>query len=163
MHIEKLAKSHPVKAFDCGVAPLNQFLHRFALQNQRKDGIQTWVAVSDHQIVGYYSLTVGSIEHDSAPDNLSKGLSRHPVPVMILARLAVDINFHGKRIGQGLLLDALRRTIQAADLAGILAMLVHAKDDQAARFYNHFEFHPFPEEPLTLFRLLKDVRAVMEN
>lgn len=161
MHIEKLAKSHPVKSFDCGVTALNQFLHRYALQNQRKDGVQTWISLSDQEVVGYYSLVVGEVDYAESPHHLSKGLSRHPVPVMILARLAVEIRFQGQRIGQGLLLDALRRTVQAADLAGIRALLVHAKDETAAEFYTHFGFQPFPEENLTLYRLLKDIRAMM--
>jgi GNAT superfamily N-acetyltransferase len=162
MYIEKLAKSHPVRAFDCGVPALNTFLHRYALQNQKKDGVQTWVALWDQQeVVGYYSLVVGEVGYEGSPEHLRKGLARHPVPVMILARLAVDRNFQGKRIGQGLLLDALRRTVQAADLAGIRALLVHAKDETAARFYAHFGFQPFPEEHLTLYWLLKDIRAMM--
>lgn len=161
MHIEKLAKSHPVKSFDCGVTALNQFLHRYALQNQKKDGAQTWVGLSNQEIIGYYSLVVGEVDYAESPDHLSKGLARHPVPVMILARLAVDTRFQGQRIGQGLLLDALRRTVQAADLAGIRALLVHAKDKTAADFYMYFGFQPFPEENLTLYRLLKDIRAMM--
>lgn len=162
MHIEKLAKSHPVKSFDCGVTALNLFLHRYALQNQKKDGVQTWVGLSENlEIVGYYSLVVGEVNYAASPALLSKGLARHPVPVMVLARLAVDKRFHRKRIGQGLLLDAMCRTVQAADLAGIRALLVHAKDETAASFYTHFGFQPFPEENLTLYRLLKDIRAMM--
>ena len=169
MHIEKLQKTHPVKAFDCGVISLNQFLIRYALQNQNKDGAQTWIGLSENQrdnqagnkIVGYYSLVVSEVNYKASPSKFNKGLARHPVPVMLLARLAVDLNFQGKRIGQGLLLDALRRTVQAADLAGIRAVLVHAKDENAAKFYEHFGFEAFPDQPFTLYRLLKDVRAMM--
>ena len=93
----------------------------------------------------------------------TKGLPRHSVPVMILARLAVSKKYQGKRIGQGMLLDVLRRTINAAELAGIRAILVHAKDEDAATFYKHFGFEPFPENPLTLYLLLKDIRAMILN
>ena len=163
MYIEKLKKSHAVAEFDCGIPALNHFLQRYALQNQKRDGVQTWVGLSGQDVVGYYSLVVGEVEHAYSPEHLTKGLSRHPVPVMVLARLAVDTKFQGKRVGQGLLLDALRRTIQAADLAGIRAILVHAKDDDAAAFYSHFGFIPFPESPLTLYYLLKDIRAMMQG
>ncbi len=165
MYIEKLQKNHPIKAFDCGVNSLNQFLIRYALQNQKKDGAQTWLGLSNNQpdimVVGYYSLVVSEVNYNTSPSKLNKGLARHPVPVMLLARLAVDRNFQGQRIGQGLLLDALRRTVQAADLAGIRAVLVHAKDENAAKFYEHFGFEAFPEHPFTLYRLLKDIRAMM--
>ena len=163
MYIEKLSSVHPVKEFDCGVEVLNQFLSRYALKNQKKDSSQTWVACSEGDIVGYYTLVVGGVDYIDSPDILRKGLPRHSVPVMILARLAVSKKYQGKRIGQGMLLDVLRRTINAAELAGIRAILVHAKDEDAATFYKHFGFEPFPENPLTLYLLLKDIRAMILN
>ena len=159
--VEKLASHHPVAAFDCGVDVLNQFLSRYALQNQKKDGAQTWVALSAERLIGYYTLVVGEVAHAAAPDALRKGLSKHPVPVMVLARLAVDTEFKGQKIGQGMVRDAMLRTINAADIGGIRAMLVHAKDENAGAFYSHLGFEPFPDEPLTLYRLLKDIRAMM--
>jgi GNAT superfamily N-acetyltransferase len=162
-HIEKLSRAHDVTAFDCGVGTLNVFLRQYALQNQKKDGSQTWLALTGETIAGYYTLAVGEVAFDVSPDALRKGLSRHPVPVMILARLAVDRTCQGRGIGQGMLKDALLRTLNAAEIAGIRAMLVHAKDASAQSFYTHFGFAPFPESPLTLYRLLKDVREMAEG
>lgn len=160
--IEKLTRQHDTSSFDCGVEALNQFVRRYAYQNQKKDSSQTWLALIGEQIAGYYTLTVGEVVYSDAPEALAKGLPRHPVPVMTLARLAVDQRFQGQRLGQGLLLDALRRTLQASEIAGIRAMLVHAKDEAAQAFYSHFGFESFPEEPLTLYRLLRDIRLMQD-
>lgn len=157
--IEKLRAEHVISDFDCGVPALNRFLHAHALANQKSGSAQTYVALADDAVVGYYSLTVGGVVYDDAPERLGKGLPRHPVPVMILARLAVDERLHGKGFGSGLLLDALRRTLAAADIAGIRAVVVHAKDNQARSFYEHFGFVTFDDRPLTLYVLLKDIRT----
>jgi predicted N-acetyltransferase YhbS len=110
--------------------------------------------------VGYYSLAVGNVLYDDAAERLAKGLLRHPVPVMLLARLAVDINWQGRGVGAGLLKNALLRTAQAADIAGIRAVIVHAMDDQAKAFYQHFNFLPSPTDAYHLFLLLKDIRRL---
>lgn len=158
--IEKLRADHVVSGFDCGVPALTRFLHAFALTNQRSDSAQTYVAMIDDNVVGYYSLTVGDVLFDDAPERLAKGLPRHPVPVLILARLAIDRRHQGRRLGEGLLRDALRRTLTAADIAGIRGVVVHAKDDIARAFYERFGFVSFPGQPLILYRLLKDIRLV---
>ena len=111
-------------------------------------------------MVGCYMLVVGQVEYNDAPERLTKGLARHPVPIMLLARLAVSIARQGTGLGAGLLKDAMLRTIQAADIAGIRAFAVHAKDDQARALYEHFDFVTSPSDPYHLFRLLKDIRAV---
>ncbi len=102
---------------------------------------------------------MAQVEHDDAPERLGKGLARHPIPLMLLARLAVATAWHGKGLGAGLLKDAMLRTLQAADIAGIRALAVHAKDDEAQAFYERFDFIPSPTDPYHLFILLKDVRA----
>jgi len=112
-------------------------------------------------VVGFYTLAVGQIAFDDAADRLKKGLARHPVPVMLLARLAVAIDRQGQRLGAGLLKDAMLRTMQAADIAGIRAFVVHAKDDAARAFYERHDFLPSPTDPFHLFVLLKDVRALI--
>jgi predicted N-acetyltransferase YhbS len=145
------------------VSALNRFLTNFALANQRAGSTQTYVALVGQNVAGYYSLTVGDVAYADAPDRLAKGLPRHPVPVMILARLAVDQNFKGQKLGAGLLLDALRRTLQAADIAGIRAVVVHAKDDAAKTFYEHLGFVAFSDQPLNLYRLLKDIRLMQDR
>jgi hypothetical protein len=119
LRIEKLGSDHAVAGFDCGQEELNRFLVRFALVNLRAGAAQTYVALSRETVVGCYSLAVGEVAYDDAPSRLSKGLARHPVPIMLLARLAVSNGSQGQGIGAGLLKDAMMRTVQAADIAGI--------------------------------------------
>ena len=158
--LTKLTATHPVADFDCGRPALNTFLARHALANQTMGGAQTYVGlVNDGAIVGYYSLAVGETAHAEAPARLAKGLARHPIPVMVLARLATARAWQGQGIGAGFLKDAFRRTLNAAEIAGIRAIVVHAKDDDARSFYAHFGFQGWPERPLQLFMLLKDVRG----
>ena len=161
--IEPLRPDHELDTFDCGSEELNRFLKRFALANQKAETARTYVACEGRRVVGYYSLTVGSILHAEASKRVTKGLARHPIPVMLLARLAVDHREQGRGIGAGLLKDALLRTAQAADLAGIRALLVHAKDDAAVAFYRHFNFDPSPTDPFHLFLLIKDIRRMLGN
>jgi GNAT superfamily N-acetyltransferase len=129
--------------------------------SQRADGAQTYVGVSGEEIIGYYTLVVGHVAYEDAPDRLVKGLSRNAVPVMLLARLATDLAWQGKGVGAGLLRNAMQRTVQAADIAGIRAFLVHAKDDKAKAFYEHFNFQPSPTDPYHLHLLVKDIRKIM--
>ena len=163
LHVEKLHRGHGVETFDCGREALNRFLHRYALQNQQAEASQTYVGLSDVEVVGYYTLVVGQVEYDDAPERLKKGLARHPVPIMLLARLAIAATWQGKGLGSGLLKDAMLRTAQAADIAGIRAFAVHAKDDEAKAFYEHFDFLASPTDPYHLFRLMKDVRAILAS
>lgn len=158
--IEKLTRRHAVENFDCGEEALNRFLVRFALPNQQANASQTYVGLSDDALIGFYTLVVGEVRYDDAPERLTKGLARHPVPIMLLARLAVDTRWQGKGVGAGLLRDAILRTLQAADIAGIRAFAVHAKDDQARAFYRHFGFVESPTDPLHLFALMKDLRGI---
>ena len=159
--IRKLSAADAVETFDCGQAALNQFLQRHALNNQRANSAQTYVCCADGAVLGFFSLSVGSAEHLSAPERVTKGLARHPVPVMILARLAVDQTFQGQGLGRALLKDALRRTLLAADIAGIRAVIVHAKDDAARQWYQKFDFKPSPTDPFHLFLVLKDLKALL--
>ena len=159
--IEKLRGDHDLAQFACGDDELNRFLKRFALANQQAQSAQTYVACRDTTVVGYYSLAFGSVAHEQAPDRVKKGLARNPIPVMILARLAVDLSMQGKGLGQGLLKDALARTARAADIGGLRAMLVHAKDDSARIFYEHFNFERSPTDPYHLYMLLKDLKRMM--
>jgi GNAT superfamily N-acetyltransferase len=156
--IEKLRRDHPIDAFDCGQEALNSWLRKYALQNQGAGAAQTYVGLAGGVVIGYYSLAVGQIEYSDAPERLRKGLARHPVPIMLLARLAVDKDWQKKGVGRALLRDAVLRTLQAADIAGIRALAVHAKDDQARRYYEQFDFVASPADPLHLLVLLKDIR-----
>ena len=159
--IETLRRDHAVDAFECGQPELDRFLIRYAFQAQQAGSSLTYVGLVDAAIVGFYTLVVGDVEHADAPERLTKGLPRHPVPLMVLARLAVHRTWHGQGIGKGLLRDAMDRTVQASKIAGIRALAVHAKDDAAVSFYSHFGFVPSPTDPLHMFLLLKDVRRLL--
>jgi GNAT superfamily N-acetyltransferase len=156
--IVKLNRSHAIDRFDCGAASLNNFLKQYALTNQASGGAQTYVAALGELVAGYYSLATGEVAHEAAPARVAKGMARHPIPVMLLARLATDLTWQGKGLGAALLADAMRRTLQAADIAGIRALVVHAKDDKARRFYQHFDFDASPKDPLHLSILIKEIR-----
>ncbi len=159
--VRKLAASDALESFDCGQSALNQFLQRFALVNQKSNSAQTYVSCHCGVVVGFYSLAVGSVEPFNAAPRVTKGIAQHPVPVMILARLAVDLQHQGAGLGKALLKDALLRTAKAADIAGIRALLVHAKDEPARQWYQNWEFEPSPSDPFHLFLLLKDIKALV--
>ena len=131
--------------------------------SKRADGAQTYVGICKDDIIGYYTLVVGHVAYEEAPERLIKGLSRNSVPVMLLARLATDLAWQGKCVGAGLLRDAMQRILQAADITGIRAFLVHAKDDKAKAFYQHFNFFPSPTDPYHLYLMMKDIRKIMSD
>ncbi|OHV82760.1 GNAT family N-acetyltransferase [Rhizobium sp. LCM 4573] len=158
--VEKLHRRHSVDVFDCGEEPLNRFLARFALPNQQANASQTYVGLADDAVIGFYTLVVGEVGYGDAPERLTKGLARHPVPVMLLARLGVSVDWQGKGIGAGLLRDAVLRTLQAADIAGIRAIAAHAKNEAARAFYQRFDFGESPTDPLHLFALIKDLKSL---
>ncbi|MFA6013388.1 MAG: GNAT family N-acetyltransferase [Desulfobacteraceae bacterium] len=156
--IEKLRRDHPVDGFTCGREELDRFLKRYAFGNQQANASQTYLALYKTEVIGFYSLVVGEISFKDAPERLTKGLARHPVPIMLLARLAVQTTWQGRRIGAYLLRDAMLRTLQAADIGGIRAFVVHAKDRSARAFYEHFGFESSPTDPLHLYCLTKDLK-----
>jgi GNAT superfamily N-acetyltransferase len=159
--VEKLRADHPIESFDCGREELTRYLHRYAWQNQQAGAAQTYIGLSGDAVTGYDTLAVGHVMREEAPERLTKGLARHPVPIMLLARLAVDQRWQGQGVGKALLKDAMLRTLQAADIAGIRAFAVHAKHEEARRFYLKFDFIPSPSDPMHLFVLLKDVRRIV--
>ncbi|MGH6950608.1 MAG: GNAT family N-acetyltransferase [Vitreimonas sp.] len=161
LSIEKLARLHHVEDFDCGKEPLNKFLGRYALSNQQANASQTYVACEGARVIGYYTLVFGQVAFEDAPQRLAKGLARHPIPIMLLARLAIATSMQGQGMGAGLLKDALARTLQAAEIAGLRAFAVHAKDDEARAFYERYDFVPSPSDPFHLFILLKDIKAIL--
>jgi GNAT superfamily N-acetyltransferase len=161
--IEKLRRDHPFDRFDCRQPDLNAWLLKYALQNQSANAAQTYVALAASVVVGYYSLSVGQVEHSRAPARLQKGLARHPIPIMLLARLAVDSAWQKRGVGRALLVDAVVRTALAADIAGIRALAVHAKDEEARRYYERYDFIASYTDPLHLFALLRDILKNMEG
>jgi GNAT superfamily N-acetyltransferase len=160
---EKLTKHHNLSSFDCGKASLDEWLKRFAVVNQRSDAARTYVIHRSGRVVAYYSLTPGSVRKEESPARVAKGLARHPIGVILLARLAVDRSEQGKGLGKALLIDALTRCLEAADTIGARAILVHAIDDEAAAFYRRFGFEPSRLRPNQLMLLMKDLRASLKS
>ena len=158
---ERLSRDRDTARFDCGKTALNDWLARYAWQNQQADAAKTYVTCRANQVVGYYSLVASSVRRSDATERIAKGLANHPIGVILLARLAVDRAEKGQRFGKALLKDALVRTAQAAEIVGVLALLVHAIDEEARRFYLHFNFEPTPVDPMHLMLLIKDLRAML--
>ena len=158
LRIEKLHRTHAVEQFTCGQPELDRFLIRHALQAQQANSSQTYIALDGQAVAGFYTLVAGEVAHAQAPERVVKGMARHPIPLLVLARLAVHTKAQGSGIGSGLLLDALGRTLQVAEVIGVRALAVHAKDERAIAFYRHFGFTPSPSDARHLFMLIKDIR-----
>lgn len=161
--IEKLSKDHVLSFFDCGKLQLDDWLKRFALANQQNDAARTYVIQRAGRVVGYYSLSAGSVRREESPARVAKGLAKHPIGVILLARLAVDRGEQGTGLGRLLLTNALSRALSAAEAIGARAILVHAIDDEAATFYRKFGFEPSPLDPRQLLLLMKDLRATLKS
>lgn len=159
---EPLGAHHRLDGFNCGKPALNDWLLRHARQAQNSGSAKTFVAADDDRVAGYFSLTVGQIDTLEAPERIRQGMGQYPIPVVILARLAVSIQDQGKGIGTGMLQDAIRRTLIIAEQAGIRAMLTHPIDDDAARFYSRFGFVASPMREQQRLLLLKDARRWVE-
>lgn len=155
---EPLEARHRLEGFDCGKTALNEWLYRHARQAQSSGSAKTFVVADDDRVVGYFSLTVGQVDTLEAPERIRKGMGQYPIPVVILARLAVSSEDQGKGIGIGMLQDAIRRTLLIAEQAGIRAMLTHPIDDEASSFYTRFGFIASPLNEQQLLLLLKDAR-----
>lgn len=155
---EPLGLQHRLDSFDCGKPALNDWLLRHARQSQGSGSAKTFVVTDDDRVAGYFGLTVGQVDTLDAPERIRKGMGQYPLPVVILARLAVTRQDQGRGVGLGLLQDAIRRTMLIAEHAGIRAMLTHPIDEEAARFYTCFGFVPSPLREQQLLLLLKDAR-----
>jgi predicted N-acetyltransferase YhbS len=158
---DSLAARHRLESFDCGRPALNDWLLRHARQAQGSGSAKTFVVADDDRVVGYFSLTVGQVDTLEAPERIRKGMGQYPIPVVILARLAVSIQDQGKGIGFGMLQDAIRRTLLIAEQAGIRAMLTHPIDEEASSFYTRFGFIASPLSERQLLLLLKDARRAL--
>jgi GNAT superfamily N-acetyltransferase len=154
-------RRHDTSSFSCGNELLDRWLTRYAGQNERRDAARTFVATtSGHLVCGYYTLLAGQLEHRQATPETRKGLSQHfPIPVAILARLAIDTSHQGQGLGATLLDDALRRVSSAAEQVAIRAVVVHAIDQGAATFYERFGFKALSATPQTLMVALAALRA----
>jgi GNAT superfamily N-acetyltransferase len=146
---EKLTRAHDLAQFDCGEPELDGWLKRRAIQNEETGASRTYVVCAGRQVEGYYALAAGAAAHANAPGRVRRNMP-NPVPVMVIGRLAVDARFQGRGLGSALLRDAVLRTLQAAEIAGIRAILVHAISESAKRFYEKSGFIPSPIDPMTL-------------
>ena len=158
-----LNSSHRISHFDCGKPALNEWLVRHAGQAQSSGSARTFVVSDSDEIAGYYSLTVGQVDSIEAPTRIRKGMGQYPVPVVLLARLAVSLHHQGRGIGRGLLQDAVRRTLVIAEQAGIRALLAHPINENASRFYLRFGFIPSPLREQQLLLILKDARRLFSD
>lgn len=153
----KLMRADVREGFDSGAPELDEWLARYSWQNQRASNAVTYVSVLDERVVGYYAIAVANVTSEAAPARVAKGAPRQ-IPCLLLARLAVDQRMKGLGIGQGLLADVLKRTVDLADVVGIRALLVHARDDAARHFYlAHAEFLESPSDPLHLLLPVTDI------
>ena len=158
---QALNAKHQLGDFDCGKPALNDWLIRHAMQAQSSGSARTCVVVEGARVVGYFSLAVGQADAMEVPDRIRKGMGSYPIPVVILARLAVSLQDQGKGIGVGMLQEAIRRTIGIADQAGVRALLTHSIDEEASRFYRRFGFESSPIREQQLLLLLKDARKLL--
>ena len=158
---ESLEPRHDVSSFDCGAPALNDYLAGRALADARAGKSQTQVACRGDSVVAYYSLAAGSVEASAATERAATGQGRQPIPVIVLARLAVDLTEQGHGLGEQMLLQALARSAEAASLIGVRVVLVHAKGGAARAFYQRYGFEPSPTHPLHLLLLMKDIRTTL--
>ena len=154
--------THQTETFDCGKAPLNEFLRRYALASTQSGNSRTFVvAAADHQVVGYYSLAATSVVHEAAPSRVKQGQPRHPIPAILMARFAVDLRFQGQGLGRDLFRDALLRSLNITEELGARAFIVDAKDEDALRYYQKFSMMSDPQDPYRLYLLFKDIKKIL--
>jgi GNAT superfamily N-acetyltransferase len=157
---ENLSPRHDLSQFSCGEPALDDWLRRRAVQNEASGASRTYVVRAGKRVAGFYSLAVGAVAHDGLSGRIKRNMP-DPVPVMILARLAVDESFQRQGIGPALLADAIYRTVQAAAIAGIRTLLVHAISERAKRFYEAHGFRASPLDPMTLMTTLTEAQAIL--
>ncbi len=161
--IEPFGKHHERATFACGQPPLDEFIRTRVSQYEKRRLGKTFVAVPPDEplVIGYYTLAAGAVAFERLPAKAARKLPKHPVPVVLLARLAVDVTAQGKRLGEGLLLDALQRSLDLSAGLGIHAVEVDALDDAAAAFYRKYGFTPLPDDPLHLYLPMATVEQVL--
>ena len=158
---QPLEASHRLEEFDCGKPALTEWLLRHARQAQGSGSARTFVSCDGERVAGYYSLTVGQIDTLEAPERVRRGMGQYPIPLIILARLAIDLDYQKRGLGFSLLQDAIQRAIAVAENAGIRALLTHPLDAEAEAFYRRFGFEPTPENERQQILLLKDARRLV--
>lgn len=157
---ERLTAFHNVSQFDCGEPVLDTWLKRRALQNEESGASRTYVVRAENEVAGYYALATGAIAHAGAAGRVKRNMP-DPVPVLIIGRLAIASKFQGRGIGEALLRDAVLRTLQAAEIAGIRAILVHAISERAKVFYEKYGFVPSPANPMMLMINVNEAAKIL--
>lgn len=151
---QPLSAEHRVDGFACGESSLDEWLRRRALPNQTTGASRTYVVTDDsNQVVAYYALATGAVAHHDASGRIRRNMP-NPVPVMVLARLAVDQRYQGHKLGAAMLKDAVQRTLAVSQTAGVRALLVHALNESSRQFYMHYGFESSPVNPMTMMLLL---------
>lgn len=157
-----ILSSYARENFDCGNQSLNIFLKQYALQNSKNNASRTYVSLNDKEMIcGYYTLTFGSISHIEATDKIKKRMPNYPIPIIILARLAVSKSCQKMGLGRSLLKDAVLRTLQASDIAGLKALVVHAKDKYAQEFYIKYGFEKSPIDEYHMMITMDDIHQAI--
>ena len=159
---EHLSAAHDLSLFNCGNAALNDWLTKRALSNEESGASRTYVVCSRDRVVGYYALANGAVALTKALGRVRRNMP-DPIPVMIVGRLAVDQRWQGKNVGRSLLRDAILRTLQASEIAGIRAILVHAISADAKRFYERYGFSASPVDPMTLMITIADAKQSLSG
>jgi len=156
---EPLAAAHLLAGFECGEASLDEWLKRRALANQQTGASRTFVVTdADGRVYGYYAMAAGAVSQQMATGGVRRNMPE-PIPVMVLARLAVDRRAQGIKLGGSLLQDAVHRALVVAQNTGVRALLVHCLHDRAKSFYEHYGFEASPPDPLTLMLRLSSAKA----
>ncbi len=156
-----LADSHYTDDFDCGEQTLNDWLRRRARANQASEASRTYVVCEEKCVAAYYALASGAIAQADVPGRFRRNMP-NPIPVVVLARLAVDRNYQSRGVGRALFRDAGRRVINAADTIGIRGIVVHAISEKARKFYLTLGFDPCRADSMTLVVTLQDLRAALD-
>jgi GNAT superfamily N-acetyltransferase len=159
---EPLNEHHQLADFESGEPSLDDWLKRRAIKNQSNDASRTYVVCDAQAVIGYYCLAAGALGHAEAPSALRRN-HPDPIPVLVLGRLAIHKTHQQAGIGTALLSDAIRRAVQASEIAGVTALLVHALSENARRFYRSRGFVESPIKPMTMCLLLATVKKALSE
>lgn len=159
---QKLIADLDISSFDSGVSQLDEWLKRRAIRNEQSGASRTYVICAGGRVVGYYALANGAVTHVEVARRIRRNMP-DPIPVMVLGRLAIDRAYHGRGVGAALLRDAILRTLQAAEIAGIRAILVHAISEDAKKFYERYGFSASPIDPMTLMINIADAEKALRG
>jgi GNAT superfamily N-acetyltransferase len=159
---QKLTAKHDFSSFKSGEPTLDDWLKRAALANEESGASRTYVVCAGDRVIGYYALANGAVAHNEVVGRVRRNMPE-PIPVMVIGRLAIDEGYQGQGVGAALLRDAILRTLQAAEIAGIRAILVHAISEDAKKFYERSGFYTSPVNPMTLMTTLADAEKALHE